>query len=96
MALFLGQHPELRLCRDLANGFKHYRVRPGKGVDTNVTTTTVLSDMVLRPNDWPDWLHVTPLQPQPDENWMVIGSGGDVDMFELADKCLAFWWDFLK
>ena len=91
---FVNSHFELRLCAHLANGHKHFRLQPRRGVDTTLSTATVSAPMVWLAVD--DSVRVIPPQPEPGKNWMVTSFTGDIDMFELADKCLELWRDFLK
>ena len=76
-------HPELRLCRDICNGTKHLAIsRPSLDADLAIGREYV-------PAHWPG------VRPHVNETWFVIAGGKKYDLFELADRCLALWEDFV-
>jgi hypothetical protein len=84
---FIDQSEPMRLCRDVCNGLKHYRLDPGRRSENpNWTTTTVIT------------FEAGAEPPAPSEitaGWVILTEGRTIDMFELADACVAEWRRFL-
>jgi hypothetical protein len=71
----------MQICRDIANGTKHYRLGPNRPTTRNAhwTTTTVFT---YESREMARWLFV-------DDN------GHHFDLFSIADACLTAWQRFL-
>lgn len=77
---------DLALCRDICTGLKHFRAAPARAyIDSSWSTATVSVSSTFpgRP------------EPIPGEYWVVTTDRGNVDMFDLADRCVAAWDAFL-
>ena len=74
---------ELRVCRDLANGFKHHSVSK-PSVDARFS---VVREYV--PQNWPS------AHAYPNGKWMVLAGGHQFDLRELAGRCVSTWQAFL-
>jgi hypothetical protein len=83
----IKQSEPMRLCRDVCNGLKHYRLDPGRHSENpNWTTTTMIT------------FRTGPVPPEPSEitpGWVIVTEAGGRDMFDLADACVAEWRRFL-
>lgn len=80
---FFDREPAMRLCRDVANGLKHYRLDPDREpAPANPGWSTTESRMTVMP-------------PEP-ARWFFVGETGWHDMFETADACVAAWGRFLE
>ena len=76
-------HDELRVCRDLANGFKHHSIsRPSVDAQFSVVREYI-------PRNWPS------AHAYPNGKWMVIAGGYQVGLRELAGRCVSIWQIFL-
>jgi hypothetical protein len=81
--LFLSKL-ELRVCRDLANGFKHHSISK-PSVDAQFA---VVNEYV--PKAWPS------THAYPNGKWTVLAGGHQLGLVELAGQCVAIWQDFLR
>jgi len=83
---YLRADPNLALCRDVCTGLKHFHADPKRAlVDSSWSTATisVASNLPMR------------REPIPGEHWVITTDKGEVDMFDLADRCVAAWDRFL-
>lgn len=81
--LFLSK-PELRVCRDLANGFKHHTIsKPSVDAQFSVVNEYI-------PRNWPS------AHAYPNGKWTVLAGGHQFGLVDLADQCVAVWQDFLR
>jgi hypothetical protein len=82
-ALFQSS-PELRVCRDLANGFKHHSIsRPSVDAQFSVVNEYV-------PKNWPSG------NAYPNGRWVVLAGNHQFGLVELASRCIAAWQQFLQ
>ena len=81
----VASHEELQLCRDICNGTKHMVITK-PSVDADFYTFREC-----------DWFHIPSLEDRPfaAETFMVRAAGRKHDMFELADRCMEIWHEFL-
>jgi hypothetical protein len=85
---FFRRHYELRLCGDLCNGDKHFRLESKRAM-YDVTVTTMAAQPIVRSGV------PLPREPWPGEQWLIRTANGDEDMFDLADRCVAIWSRFV-
>jgi hypothetical protein len=80
-----ASHTELQLCRDICNGTKHMTISK-PSIDADFYTFREY-----------DWFHIpSPADtPYAAENFMIRAAGRKQDMFELADRCMEIWHEFL-
>ncbi|MGL4577154.1 MAG: hypothetical protein ACRCV9_20375 [Burkholderiaceae bacterium] len=84
---FFRSNVQMRLCRDIANGFKHMELR-----QPSVDATFSLQNEYV-PKNWPG------RYAYPNGKW-VICADDETDWYqfglvELADQCVEIWRDFL-
>jgi hypothetical protein len=84
---FITANPDLALCADICNGLKHFRVDP-KRAWTSSTWSTASVVTYFFPGGIPD-------EPIASEQWVFTTEEAQVDMFDLADRCVAAWDRFL-
>jgi len=78
---YIRGNNDLALCRDICTGLKHYRAKSKRALfDSTWSTATVT--MTAFPER---------REPIPGEYWVITTERGDVDMFDLADRCVAAW-----
>lgn len=77
---FISQNRLLGVCRDIANGTKHF----------TVTRPSIDADFSILREYEPGTRRGDP----PGHRWLVI-TDAKYDLFDLADKCMALWEDFL-
>jgi hypothetical protein len=71
----------LRICRDLCNGLKHYRLDPRRSTTTYQRLGTTGTTMT---------------QSSPGRWWIELEPGGErLDMFGVAAECMALWARFV-
>jgi len=84
---FIRTNADLALCRDVCVGLKHFRAEPNRALfDSSWSTATVSVVSTSIP---------ARREPIPGEHWVITTDKGDVDMFDLADTCIAAWDGFL-
>jgi len=83
-----SRHYELRLCGDLCNGDKHFTIDPARA-QYDSTLTTTAAPILFVPGS------PVARQPWPRERWLITTARGDEDMFDVADRCVAAWRNFL-
>lgn len=87
VALFKAS-PELRLCRDIANGFKHMTLSE-PSVDAGFS---IVNEYV--PRNWPGAYRY------PNGRWTICADNKkelhQFGLVELADRCFAIWSEFLS
>lgn len=83
---YIRENLDLALCRDICTGLKHFRAESARAyVDSSWSTATItVSSTVLARRE-----------PLPGEYWVITTDHGNVDMFDLADRCVAAWDSFL-
>lgn len=75
---------ELRVCRDLANGFKHHSIsKPSIDAQFSVVNEYV-------PKNWPS------AHTYPNGKWVVLAGGNQFGLVELAGQCITQWQKFLQ
>ena len=74
----------------LCNGYQHFLLEPKRALYDHTVTTAALAQVWV-----PGPGASVPREPWPGERWMVRTANGDVDMFDLADRCMAIWSGFL-
>lgn len=86
-SLFFKSNPEMRLCRDIANGFKHMTLSD-PSVDARFS---IVNEYV--PRNWPGAYRY------PNGKWTICAHNKkelhQYGLVELADRCVALWNDFL-
>jgi len=75
---------ELRVCRDIANGFKHSRLDREPFYDP---TFSVIREHV--PSGW------TPNLGHANTRWSVVAGDEKLDLVELTGRCVSIWDGFL-
>jgi hypothetical protein len=81
-ALFAGS-AELKVCRDLANGFKHHTIsRPSVDAGFSLVNEYV-------PKNWPAKYKY------PNGKWTVLAGAHQFGLVELAGDCVSQWNSFL-
>lgn len=76
---FFASHVEMRVCRDLANAWKHYSIsRPSQNAPPSVLL---------------EYTQVTGAPAR--VTLVVLSDGQKYDAFELATECLVLWEEFL-
>lgn len=84
---YIRSNSDLSLCRDVCVGLKHFRAERKRALfDSSWSTATVSVSYTSLP---------ARLEPIPSEHWVITTDRGDVDMFDLADRCVAAWDRFL-
>lgn len=89
VTLLFKQNPELRLCRDIANGFKHMKLND-PSVDARFS---ILNEYV--PKNWPGAYRY------PNGKWIIFANDKKkleshrYGLVELTDRCMVIWSDFL-
>jgi hypothetical protein len=78
---------ELRLCRDICNGTKHMTITRKPSIDADFYTFREYDHLhISSPSDDPHAM----------EKFMIRASGEKWDAFELADRCMQIWNEFLE
>lgn len=77
---FIESSKAMRICRDIANGTKHYRLDPARKTTAHAgwTTTTVYT-----------------YESRETAHWLFVANGEYIDLFVIADACLKAWQTFL-
>jgi hypothetical protein len=91
---FLSGNTAIGLCRDIANGLKHFELDPqnAASVDLSWNTATVVGASVVISGNRGRSRFITP---PASSRWVVRAAGRECDMFELANECLELWKAFL-
>jgi hypothetical protein len=76
---------EMRVCRDIANGFKHSRIDREPFYDSGLS---VIREYV--PSNWPSDLGHS------NTRWSVVAGDDKLDLIELANRCVALWDAYLS
>ena len=73
----------MQLCRDICNGLKHFRLS-NASVDSHfaIGREYVPTDVLSE-------------RPHINETWFIIADGEKRDIFELADRCMNLWEQFV-
>jgi hypothetical protein len=85
---FIRGHPDLKLCGDICNGLKHFRVDPKKAWASSTWSTASVTTF-----SFPPGTHEA--GPIPGVQWVFTVDGTEIDMFDLAGRCVAAWDRFL-
>lgn len=80
---FFNSHPELKFCRDLSNGTKHYNLTSWS-LDPNFF---ICREYVPQGSD--------NIHPSACSRPMICAGGMQRNMFELADRCVELWIRFI-
>ena len=80
ISTFISSHPELQVCRDIANGTKHF----------HVTKPSVDPEFSIYMEIVPPYV-----KGDPRHTWHVIARD-KYDLLELASACMALWKQFLS
>ena len=81
---FFREHEPMRVCRDICNGTKHWRIdHPSVDAAFSIGREYV-------PANWPTD------RPQLNASWFIICGSTKYDIFQLADACVALWDSFLR
>ena len=89
---FIRGNPDMALCRDICNGLKHFRIHAKGASAPNWSTATMFPSTTTVPAVP---VPVPGREPIPDERWEITTGTDNIDMFDLADRCLAAWDRFL-
>src|SRR5713101_4770543 len=82
---YIRGNDDLALCRDICTGLKHFRAEPKRALfDSSWSTATVTVAAFPERRE-----------PIAGEYWVITTDRGRVDMFDLADRCVAAWDSFL-
>ena len=81
---FISNNEEMRLCADICNGTKHLRLKSPR------------SDQDPRFRQREFKVHVGGSPTTISAKYTIDTSGGPVDAFELATKCLQAWGNFIR
>jgi hypothetical protein len=84
---FIRGNPDMALCRDICTGLKHFRIR-AKGAYSAANWSTASMVTYFFPGGMPD-------EPIASEHWVFTTGETSVDMFDLADRCVAAWDRFI-
>ena len=87
---FVRTDPDLALCRDICTGMKHFRIDTDKALSSPNWSTASMFTFSFPAG-------VAEIRPIPGEHeqWVFTTEGTSVDMFDLADRCVAAWDRFL-
>ena len=83
---FVASHRELGICRDICNGTKHMII-DRHSIDPNFST--------YREYDYL-WGPIIAGQKSGTATFRILAAGTKYDMFDLADKCMGHWKQFLS
>ncbi|MBP7555988.1 MAG: hypothetical protein KA821_06975 [Chitinophagaceae bacterium] len=79
---FINENLELQLCRDIANGTKHFNLS-NASVDNDFT--------IIR-----EYQHFHMVSNTPPYKVIILASGHKFDLKELAFKCINLWEQFIR
>lgn len=85
---FMSGDPDLALCADICNGLKHFRVDPKRAWSSSTWSTASVVTFSFPPG-------TAEAEPIPGQQWVFTTDGTEIDMFDLADRCVAAWDRFL-
>jgi hypothetical protein len=81
---FFSKNAEMKLCQDICNGTKHFRLDdPKRSREFSMAREYV-------PSSWPG------KRPHENEVWVILLEGEKDDVFDLADHCMSLWEEFIK
>ncbi len=92
---FIDGNLALSLCRDICNGLKHFRIDPARASSAPNWSTATTFQSVVSGSTPAVPVPAPGREPIPDERWDITTGTDNIDMFELADACLAAWDRFL-
>jgi hypothetical protein len=82
---------DLQICRDICNATKHYRLdRPVRHPERVDEDQGFADGREYVPHGWPAD------HPIEGETWFVIAAGEKRDIFDLVDRCMAAWENFVS
>ena len=84
MSKLVADNVELRICRDICNATKHHTLTSSPKVRDGFADGVEYS-----PTDWPTD------KPLENQTWFVIAGGRKYDIFDLTDRCLIAWEQFV-
>lgn len=86
---------ELRICRDICNKTKHLSLNRSPSVGSKDTCNKLGYGVTLH-REYNHFALPTDLNPVKNISYVVVAAFEKYNAFELADKCLNLWEDFLK
>src|SRR5260370_22495264 len=89
---FIRSNPDMALCRDIFNGLKLFSIHAKGATAPNWSSATVFPSTTTVPAVP---VPVPGREPIHDERWEITTGTDNIDMFDLADRCLAAWDRFL-
>jgi hypothetical protein len=82
---FIGAHAELGICRDIANGFKHYSIsRP------SIDEEFAIVNQYVDPSDRGRRYRF------PNGEWTVLANGHQFGLVDMAEQIVNLWRSFLE
>lgn len=84
---FFRRNVEMDLCRSICHSAKHFERNTG-------TVTSTATQQPIYSSGYPTGRRVQPIW---GEHWMIVDDKHrEHDMFELADRCMSLWMEFLR
>lgn len=90
---YRDQHIELKICRDLCNNTKHLLLTKGITSMSTLTKSNELSNGVTIHKVYDDSNFNKPLE---NSNYYIVVDFNKYNVFDVADKCVSLWEDFLE
>ncbi len=91
---YINENKELKICRDICNGAKHLKLTNpsiGKGSDMNMGLRVTLH------KEYDPYHEVTNnTKPLDNATYVIVADFEKFNVFDLSDKCMELWEDFLK
>ena len=88
------KHKELKICRDMCNGAKHLKLDNRASFGTN--TNQAMGDGVTLHRTYDHFASSKTLNPIKNQNYVIAVDFETFNVFEVTDKCMALWKEFLK
>ncbi len=89
-----GDNIEMKICRDICNGIKHLSLT-NPSIGNNVSCNCSWHGVTLHR----EYIHPEMRNgnsPLKDSNYVIIADFEKINVFDLADKCINLWDNFLK
>lgn len=81
---FFANFYEMKLCQDISNGTKHFQLNdPKQSREFSLAREYVP----------PSWIGE---RPHDNEKWVILLEGEKLDIFDLSDRCMSLWEEFIK
>lgn len=90
---YRDQHIELKICRDLCNNTKHLLLTKGKSSISTLAKSNELSNGVTIHKVYDDSSFDKPLKYS---NYIIMADFKKYYVFDVADKCVLLWGNFLE